>query len=189
MRMTYPAYMTGWGFLPYGPLTGTVPNVPEFYWNAVSDEQRWKQLCLNLAALQKWTQDYTTVNNANLEELDSRFPVTDDELAEDVPDTRGGTIEQLTIPANESLVVVGDFPSHLGSGLPSVTLTPLDPLGHNIAALVTGVTETGFTARLVNNSLDTATISLAYNCIWNQRPQPSKQEPTKPTDQQGADNA
>lgn len=185
MVMTCPVYMDGWGFLPYGPLTGSVPNVPDFYWNAVSDEQRWKNLCLNLAALQKWSRDFTEVTNANLKELDDRFPVTDAELASDVPDTRGGEVTGLTIPANQSLVVVADFPTHLGEGVPSVTLTPRDAEEHNLTAVLTSVSETGFTARLVNNSLSEATVSLAYNVVWNQRPQPQKQAPAR----KEADNA
>lgn len=179
MVMTSPLYMDGWGFLPYGPLTGSVPNVPEFYWNAVSDEQRWKNLCINLAALQKWSQDFTTLTNANLKELDDRFPVTDAELAEDVPDTRGGEITGLTIPANESRVVVGDFPHHLGSGIPTVTLTPHDPEEHNLTVVLTSVNEDGFQATVVNNSSSAATLALAYNVVWNQRPQPTKRAPAK----------
>lgn len=38
-------------FAPFGFITGATPNVPEFYWNVVSDEQRWKFLCVNLASL------------------------------------------------------------------------------------------------------------------------------------------
>ncbi len=182
MTMTTPAGFTGWGFLPYGPLTGSVPDVPEFYWNAVSGEQRWKNLCLNLAALQKWTADFTDTTNRNLHELDSRFPVTDAELARDVPDTRAGEVTGLTVPPNESVVVIADYPTHLGDGTPTVTLTPHDEEAHNLTAIVTGVSETGFTARLVNNSSSTATVELAYNVTWNQRPQPQKQEPAQKKD-------
>lgn len=43
--------IASWPFAPFGFITGATPNVPEFYWNVVSDEQRWKFLCVNLASL------------------------------------------------------------------------------------------------------------------------------------------
>lgn len=40
-----------WPFYPFGPLTGTVPAVPQEYWNVYSDEQRWKWLYANFKSL------------------------------------------------------------------------------------------------------------------------------------------
>lgn len=46
-------------FYPLGPIIGSVPNVPEGYWNAVSWEQRLKWLCQNMAALVDWVNEQT----------------------------------------------------------------------------------------------------------------------------------
>ena len=47
-------------FAPFGWITQGNPAVPEFYWNVVSNEQRWKFLCINLNALSKYVN---AINN------------------------------------------------------------------------------------------------------------------------------
>ena len=49
-------------FAPFGWITQGTPAVPEFYWNVVSNEQRWKFLCINLNAI----VDYANQLNINI---------------------------------------------------------------------------------------------------------------------------
>lgn len=49
-------------FAPFGWITQGNPAVPEFYWNVVSNEQRWKFLCVNLNAI----VDYANQLNINI---------------------------------------------------------------------------------------------------------------------------
>lgn len=44
-------------FAPFGWITQGTPAVPEFYWNVVSNEQRWKFLCVNLNAIVNFTNN------------------------------------------------------------------------------------------------------------------------------------
>lgn len=63
-------------FAPFGLITGATPNVPEFYWNVVSDEQRWKFLCVNLAALVDYANELGVqigVNASDIAALASEF--------------------------------------------------------------------------------------------------------------------
>lgn len=63
-------------FAPFGFITGATPNVPEFYWNVVSDEQRWKFLCVNLAALVDYANELGVqigVNADDIAQLESEF--------------------------------------------------------------------------------------------------------------------
>lgn len=63
-------------FAPFGFITGATPNVPEFYWNVVSDEQRWKFLCVNLAALVDYANELGLqigVNADDIAQLESEF--------------------------------------------------------------------------------------------------------------------
>lgn len=63
-------------FALFGLITGATPNVPEFYWNVVSDEQRWKFLCVNLAALVDYANELGVqigVNANDIAQLESEF--------------------------------------------------------------------------------------------------------------------
>ena len=63
-------------FAPFGFITGATPNVPEFYWNVGSDEQRWKFLCVNLAALVDYANELGVqigVNADDIAQLESEF--------------------------------------------------------------------------------------------------------------------
>lgn len=63
-------------FAPFGFITGATPNVPEFYWNVVSDEQRWKFLCVNLASLVDYANELGVqigVNASDIAQLESEF--------------------------------------------------------------------------------------------------------------------
>lgn len=63
--------ITSWPFTfaPFGFITGATPNVPEFYWNVVSDEQRWKFLCVNLAALVDYANSFGAQIDANTTDI------------------------------------------------------------------------------------------------------------------------
>ena len=56
-------------FAPFGFITGATPNVPEFYWNVVSDEQRWKFLCVNLAALVDYANELGLQIDGNAQDI------------------------------------------------------------------------------------------------------------------------
>ena len=56
-------------FAPFGFITGATPNVPEFYWNVVSDEQRWKFLCVNLAALVDYANELGMQIGVNADDI------------------------------------------------------------------------------------------------------------------------
>lgn len=56
-------------FAPFGWLTGATPAVPDFYWNVVSSEQRWKFLCANLSALVDYANDLGVAVNANASDI------------------------------------------------------------------------------------------------------------------------
>lgn len=173
--MLYPGLLTPYAFVPWGALTGSVPQVPDFYWNAVSDEQRWKQLCVNMQAIADWSKAFSDLANNNFTELDARFPVTDNELASDVPVIRGGTVADVTIPRNSSLTLETAYPAALAEGVPdAIILTVEDRDTHNTTAQVVSKDDERFTALLVNNSVTDATVTLHYILEWNSRPQPTK---------------
>lgn len=48
-------------FAPFGWITQGNPAVPEFYWNVVSNEQRWKFLCVNFDALSKYVNSINDI--------------------------------------------------------------------------------------------------------------------------------
>lgn len=56
-------------FAPFGFITGATPNVPEFYWNVVSDEQRWKFLCVNLAKLVDYANELGVQIGVNAQDI------------------------------------------------------------------------------------------------------------------------
>lgn len=56
-------------FAPFGFITGATPNVPKFYWNVVSDEQRWKFLCVNLAALVDYANELGVQIGVNAQDI------------------------------------------------------------------------------------------------------------------------
>lgn len=55
---------------PFGFLTGAYPVVPQFYWNHVTDEQRWKFLCCNLNNLSEYTNELAELVNQNVLDID-----------------------------------------------------------------------------------------------------------------------
>lgn len=57
-------------FAPFGWITGATPAVPDFYWNVVSQEQRWKFLCCNLKALVEYANQLGVQINASAEDID-----------------------------------------------------------------------------------------------------------------------
>lgn len=70
--------VTGWPFTfaPFGWVTGGTPAVPEFYWNVVSNEQRWKFLCINLNALVHYANQLGVeigINKTDIAKLQSDF--------------------------------------------------------------------------------------------------------------------
>lgn len=163
--------------MPWGALTGSVPQVPNFYWNAVSDEQRWKQLCINMQAMADWSKQFSDLANSNFTELDSRFPVTDNELASDVPVIAGDTVEDIAVPRNSSLTLEVEYPDTLATGVPDAIILTVEDLDtHNMTAQVVSKDDERFTALLVNNSVTDATVTLHFLVEWNNRPQPVKEK-------------
>lgn len=163
--------------MPWGALTGSVPQVPDFYWDAVSDEQRWKQLCVNMQAMADWSKAFSDLANSNFGELDSRFPVTDNELAADVPVIRGGAQTDIAVPRNSSLTLEIGYPATLAEGAPdAIILTVEDRDTHNMTAQVVSKDDERFTALLVNNSVTDANVTLHFMVEWNNRPQPTKKK-------------
>lgn len=57
-------------FAPFGWVSGATPAVPDFYWNVVSQEQRWKFLCCNLKALVEYANQLGVQINVNAEDID-----------------------------------------------------------------------------------------------------------------------
>lgn len=175
--MIEPSMLAPYAFMPWGALTGSVPQVPDFYWNAVSDEQRWKQLCVNIQRMADWSKDFSETVNSNFKELDNRFPVTDGELAQNVPVTRCGRVENITVSANSARTLEVNYPSSLATGAAdAVILTVEDKDTHNMTAQLVERDSEGFTALIVNNSVSDATVTLNYMVSWNTRPQPIKEQ-------------
>lgn len=54
---------------PFGWLTGATPAVPEFYWNVVSAEQRWKWLCINFQALAEFANALNVQTGTNADAI------------------------------------------------------------------------------------------------------------------------
>lgn len=59
------ANITPYALAPFGWLTGATPAVPKFYWNVVSQEQRWKWLCVNFQALAEYANALNVQTGTN----------------------------------------------------------------------------------------------------------------------------
>lgn len=135
-------------FYPWGALTGATPNVPEFYWNAVSQEERWKFLCVNLDRL----KDYTNSLNAFISKVFSSFEFnhTDD----------------VNVSAN-SFVDIDIMFAESKESTPRVVVTLQNADGTNISANVTSVTDKGFIIRIINNSIQDTSASVSWMAYTN----------------------
>lgn len=144
-------------FLPFGPLTGSVPSVPDFYWNAVSEEQRWKYLCVNFQKLTDYTNTIAAKHNEIVEELSK------------LGATPKGTTTFTSVPANGTASQTVSYPTHTGTGQPSaIVATIIDTTATNLTATVTGKTDDGFTITVFNNSGYEATnVEVDHICIWD----------------------
>lgn len=134
-------------FYPWGTL-GTVPNVPEFYWNAISQEERWKFLCVNLDRL----KDYTNSLNAFISKTFSAFEFNH--------------TDNVNIPANSYIDINITFAESKDSA-PRVMVTLQNANGANISANVTNVTLEGFTIKIINNSIQDTTASVSWVAYTN----------------------
>lgn len=145
------------GLYPYGMFTGAVPSVPSFYWNAVSDEQRWKALCLNMQTLANYANSLADEYNAIVEKLNT------------LGATPAGTTQIAAVPANTAVTVQIPYPTHTGSGTPKIALSVFDASGTNLSATVTAKGDDTFTVQVVNNSAYQASnVSVEYLCIFQE---------------------
>lgn len=68
-----------WPLVPYSKWTWTTPALPSFYWNVYSAEQRWKQICCELAQLKAYIDsengiiEAINLNRADIEKLLAEF--------------------------------------------------------------------------------------------------------------------
>lgn len=155
-------------FAPYGTIVGATPAIPEYYWNVVSDEQRWKFICVNFQAM----IDYLNM-------LASHFPidtadladggVTDVKLGADVPDVRAWSTDEIIIEPNSYVHVILNYPTHYGTGTPIVTATPVQADDSNLTVIVTSVSETNVHLTVLNNSNNQATGTVAVIAYWAER--------------------
>lgn len=153
------------GFNPYGVLTGATPAIPEYYWNVVSDEQRWKFICINLQNL----VDYVNM-------LASHFPidtvdlqdggVTDVKLGADVPDVRAVRTDAITCDPNSATHVVVTWPAHYGVGTPVASAVVENTSDANVTCIITSVSEEAAHITLLNNSSQEAEIRVAVTAWW-----------------------
>lgn len=142
-------------FYPYGSITGAVPSVPNFYWNAVSDEQRWKFLCVNLKTLADYANTIAEKYNAVIDTLNS------------LGLTPHGTQAIQTLSPNSTTTLTIPYPTHTGTGTPVITLAVVDSAGTNLTAVVTGKGADSFTVSVTNNSsFSASSIEVDYMCIW-----------------------
>lgn len=130
-------------FYPWGALTGAVPNIPEFYWDAVSQEERWKFLCINLDHM----RDYLNSLNAFLTHTFSRIEF--------------GKTDEVNIIANGYTDVEVAFTEDK-TEIPRVVATLQCADSSNVMVNVTSVNEKSFTMRIINNSIQDTTASVSW---------------------------
>lgn len=142
-------------FYPYGQFTGAVPSVPEFYWNAVSDEQRWKALCINMSKLADYANEIADAYNQVISKLNTLGAVP------------SGSATIATVTANSTASVQIPYPSHEGTGTPRIALAVENAQGVNLTATVTSRGEDSFTVQIINNSNTTASnVTITFVAIW-----------------------
>lgn len=135
--------MTPCMFLPWGSLTGAVPNVPEPYWNAVSQEERYKWLFINLDRM----KDYLNGLNGFLTDTFSKIEF--------------GSTENITVAANNWIETTISF-NESKDETPRIVVTPQCGDGTNITCIVKNVDTTQCIIRIVNNSIQDTDISLSW---------------------------
>ena len=71
-------------FAPFGWITQGTSAVPDFYWNVVSNEQRWKFLCINLNAIVNFTNniviEINKIQSVSPDDLDNLRTELNDKL-------------------------------------------------------------------------------------------------------------
>lgn len=157
-----------YSFLPFGAIVGSTPQVPEFYWNVYSQEERWKFLCLALESL----KDYANAIWAKfpLQPVDiGNNSILDSKLGTDVPDIRAKTSETHFIAANTADTVEVSYPTHLGVGTPIVCATAVDESGTNLSVTLSSADDEKATFNVFNNSISSVEYKINMVCWWAER--------------------